>query len=100
MANWRPGGKSCSLMPLPLGPPAQTPCLIYLCIYPLPPIPTQDLRAHQRFNVEEGGEGGRRRERWGGGGERKREREREKRVTYAQWELTKHLVIKSKLTFW
>ncbi len=26
-------------MPLPLGPPAQTPCLIYLCIYPLPPNP-------------------------------------------------------------
>lgn len=38
-ANWRPGGKSCSLMPLPLRPPAQTPCLIYFCIYPLPPNP-------------------------------------------------------------
>lgn len=82
-------------MPLPLGPPAQTPCLIYLCIYPLPPIPTQDLRTQQRFNIERGEKEGGRREMehksvcvWGGG------------VTYAQWELTKHLVIKSKLTFW
>lgn len=31
---------------------------------------------------------------------RGKEKEGEKRVTYAQWELTKHLVIKSKLTFW
>lgn len=31
------------------------------------------------------------------GGERAGEKER---VTYARWELTKHLVIKSELTFW
>lgn len=74
LANWRPGGKSCSLMPLSLGPPAQTPCLIYLCIYlppPPPPIPTQDLRTHQRFTVEK--KRGKERKR-GGEGERKRER--------------------------
>lgn len=89
-------------MPLPLGPPAQTPCLIYLCIYPLPPVPTQNLRTHPRFNIDRGGkeEGGKEggNERWGGG-EREGASEREG-VTYAQWELTKHLVIKSKLTFW
>lgn len=70
LANWRPSGKSCSLMPLPLGPPAQTPCLIYLCIYPLPPIPTQNLRTHQRFNMERG----EKERKKGGEGERKRER--------------------------
>lgn len=94
LANWRPGGKSCSLMPVPLGSPAETPCLIYLCIYPLPPVPTQDLTKGSTWN--EGEKERRRREREVGRG---RERGRE-RVTYAQWELTKHLVIKSKLTFW
>ena len=86
-------------MPLPLGPPAQTPCLIYLCIYPLPTVPTQDLRTHQRFNMERAGEDREKEGVRGGEAEKQREQERE-RVTYAQWELTKHLVIKSKLTFW
>lgn len=69
--------KTCSLMPLPPGPPAQTPCLIYLRIYPLLPVPTQDLGAHSRFNLEQGEKEGRKREKGGGeGGEREREGER------------------------
>lgn len=76
------------------GPSAQTPYLIYVGVYPLPPTspnPEQDLGTQQRFHggTNDGGN----REKQRGGGERER-------VTYAQWELTKHLVIKSKLTFW
>lgn len=84
-------------MPLSLGPPAQTPCLIYLCIYPLS---TNSKTGPQNTpKVQLGTRGkGREKEEWGGG-ERNRERGRE-RVTCAQWELTKHLVIKSILTFW
>lgn len=68
--------KTCSLMPLPPGPSTQTPCLIYLCIYPLLPVPTQDLRTHSRFNLEQGRKGrGKEGKRGGEGGERKRGRE-------------------------
>lgn len=90
LANWRPGGKSCSLMPVPLSPTAQTPWLIYLCIYPVPPRSQHQTLQHREGSTlnkaEKEGCG----ERWGG----------RERVTYAQWELTKHLVIKSELTFW
>lgn len=56
-------------MPLSLGPPAQTPCLIYLCIY-LPPSsssnpntgPQNTPKVHRG---KEKGEG--EKERWGGG---------------------------------
>lgn len=77
-----------------LDPSAQTPQLIYVGVYPLTPTtpnPEQDLRTQQRFHA--GTKDGAKREKQGRG----RERER---VTYSQWELTKHLVIKSKLTFW
>lgn len=89
-----PAVKKCSLRLVSAGPSAQTPYLSYLGVYPLPPNNSKPgAEAQNPAKVPRRNEGWGKREKQGRG----RERER---VTCAQWELTKHLVIKSKLTFW
>ena len=63
-------------MPVPLGPPAQTPCLIYLCIYPLPLQSQHRTPEHSKGSTWNEGEkeGGRREGEVGRGGEKEGEK--------------------------